>query len=235
MTQDQLLINGDLLRLRREARGWLLNDMATRACMSVKQIRQLEEGGMSSFYSDAVKVTAAKKVGALLGLSIYEVFAQEVAVSAESELALDASASLVAETSVDVAPEPEAEVSEQPSEPLSAPSISLAEESKPKTSLWVIAGLFVAALMVAAYLQPKDESVAEPAPPLQIVPTDATDAASAASSGETPAAEPVASSSAVAASASRAVLPVANASVPVALRAASSSAVVTPAASAASK
>lgn len=61
MSQDELSINGDLLRLRREARGWALSDMAIRACMSVKQIRQLEEGGMSSFYSPAVKATAAKK------------------------------------------------------------------------------------------------------------------------------------------------------------------------------
>jgi transcriptional regulator with XRE-family HTH domain len=233
MTQDQLLINGDLLRLRREARGWLLNDMATRACMSVKQIRQLEEGGMSSFYSEAVKVTAAKKVGALLGLTANEVFAQEAAVSAEPESELDSSVSSVVQTSVDVSPESESEFesSEQPS----APSIALAEESKPKTSLWVVAGLFVAALLVAAYLQPQDEPVAaEPAPPLQTVPTDVTDAASAASSAETPTAEVVASS-AIAASASRAVLPVVSASVPVVVRSASSSAVVTPAASAASK
>jgi transcriptional regulator with XRE-family HTH domain len=62
MGQEELFINGELLRLRREARGWLLNDLATRACMSVKQIRQLEEGGMSSFYSAAVKVTSAKKL-----------------------------------------------------------------------------------------------------------------------------------------------------------------------------
>jgi transcriptional regulator with XRE-family HTH domain len=78
MSQEDIFINGELLRLRREARGWVLSDLATRACMSVKQIRQLEEGGMSSFYSAAVKMTSAKKVGALLGLSASEVFAHEV-------------------------------------------------------------------------------------------------------------------------------------------------------------
>ena len=232
MTHDQVLINGDLLRLRREARGWVMNDMATRACMSVKQIRQLEEGGMSSFYSEAVKVTAAKKVGALLGLSANEVFAQEAAVSPEQEL--DAPAPLVEQMPVDVVPESELKTEPEISEQPSVPSVSLTEESKSKTSLWVVAGLFVAALMVAAYLQPQDEPVAEPAPPLQIVPTDATDAASAASPVETSSAE-VAASSAVAASASRVVLPVVSASVPVAVRSASSPLVVAPAASAASK
>jgi hypothetical protein len=33
---------------------------------------------------------------------------------------------------------------------------------------------------VAAYMQPQDESAAEPAPPLQVVPSEAADAASAA-------------------------------------------------------
>ena len=74
MTQEHASINGALLRLRREARGWVQSDVATRACMSVKQIRQLEDGGLSAFYSEAVKVTAAKKVGHLLGLTEDEVF-----------------------------------------------------------------------------------------------------------------------------------------------------------------
>ncbi|MEY4363149.1 MAG: hypothetical protein RLZZ24_501 [Pseudomonadota bacterium] len=74
MSHEHASINGALLRLRREARGWLQADVATRACMSIKQIRQLEDGGLSAFYSEAVKVTAAKKVGGLLGLTHDEVF-----------------------------------------------------------------------------------------------------------------------------------------------------------------
>ena len=53
-------INGELIRLTRESRGWAIGDLATRSCMSIRQIRQLEEGGTSSFYSLGVKVTAAK-------------------------------------------------------------------------------------------------------------------------------------------------------------------------------
>ena len=74
MSDTPANINGALLRLKREERGWLVSDMATRACMSIKQIRQLEEGGASSFYSESVKLTSAKKVGAILGLTADEVF-----------------------------------------------------------------------------------------------------------------------------------------------------------------
>lgn len=67
-------INGELIKLTRESRGWALGDLATRACMSIRQIRQLEEGGTSSFYSLGVKVTAAKRVATLLGLTPEQVF-----------------------------------------------------------------------------------------------------------------------------------------------------------------
>lgn len=230
MTQDQLLINGDLLRLRREASGWALNDMATRACMSTKQIRQLEEGGMSSFYSEAVKVTAAKKVGALLGLSADEVFAQEVIASADLAIAA-AEVSIVESGSAHQA----GSVSELPVQS-SEPSILVVEDTKSKTSLWIIAGLFAAALAVAAYLQPQDESVVEPAPPLQTMPTDATDAASAASASDAPAsAVDVVASSALPVSASRVVLPVASAGIAPVVRSASATAAMVPATPVASK
>jgi len=67
-------INGDLLRMRREELGWALADLATRACLSKKQVKQIEEGGTSSFYSDTVKMTAAKKIGGILGLPEQSVF-----------------------------------------------------------------------------------------------------------------------------------------------------------------
>lgn len=187
MSQEELFINGDLLRLRRETQGWALSDMAIRACMSVKQIRQLEEGGMSAFYSAAVKATAAKKVGALLGVSAEEVFGQVVEpLEAESALEEPLIADVAAAPVETVAPaqNPIAEPAE-PSAQIAAPDkepvvLAQPEETKSKTSLWVIAGLFAAALAVAAYMQPQDESAAEPAPPLQVVPSEAADAASAA-------------------------------------------------------
>ena len=188
-----MVINGELLRLRREARGWVLNDMATRACMSVKQIRQLEDGGMSSFYSAAVKMTSAKKVGALLGLSAEEVFAQEVEATPEPDVV--ESEVLVAETEVVEDKPTEATPAAQDAAhvdvdkaTIDAPiaAASVVEESKSKASLWIIAGLFAAALAVAAYMQPQNEPVVEAAPPLQVLP-DVADPASAASGADVPA------------------------------------------------
>jgi len=180
MSQEEFSINGDLLRLRREAQGWALSDMAIRACMSVKQIRQLEEGGMSAFYSPAVKATAAKKVGGLLGVTADEVFGHE---TQEADVEIESQDVLIA-----VEPVPDVQdVVMAHSEPVSAPDeepvvLTQSEEKKSKTSLWVIAGLFAAALAVAAYMQPQEEPAVEPAPPLQVVPQEAADAASAAES-----------------------------------------------------
>ena len=42
-------INGDLLRMRREELGWAVVDLATRACLSKKQVKQIEEGGTALF------------------------------------------------------------------------------------------------------------------------------------------------------------------------------------------
>ena len=264
MSQEDIFINGELLRLRREARGWVINDLATRACMSVKQIRQLEEGGISSFYSVAVKMTSAKKVGALLGLSPEEVFAKDVEPTPELEIAepevvsdLDIKLTDIkpvlheaAITSVD-AQSPNASTSSDSVAPVPA-----VDEPKSKTSLWVIALLFAAALAVAAYMQPKDEPVTETPPPIQVLPTEVADPASAASGADSSAssAEAVvlpasatavvgvspanvqkpASSASVAASATRVAVPVASSVAPVNARPASST-VATPATSTASK
>ena len=199
MSQEEIFINGELLRLRREARGWVLNDMATRACMSVKQIRQLEEGGMSSFYSGAVKVTAAKKVGALLGLSAEEVFAKNadpavVEESAEPEaLIAEVAAEPVSTPVVEDTPVIAAKVDAQPEavEPVAAelPHASESKDETPnsKNSLWLIAALLGLAFALAAYFQPKEEPVVEPAPPIQVLPADVVDPASAASAADAPA------------------------------------------------
>jgi transcriptional regulator with XRE-family HTH domain len=66
---DPLSINGSYLRDCRESLGLSLGEVASRACLSVKQVKQLEEGGASSFYSDNVKLTAARKVAGILGVS----------------------------------------------------------------------------------------------------------------------------------------------------------------------
>lgn len=246
MNQEEIFINGELLRLRREARGWALGDLATRACMSVKQIRQLEEGGMSSFYSAAVKMTSAKKVGTLLGLSAEEVFAQEAQVLTEPEavelevtvIELDIASKDDTPAEATTASQIEVEPEDQ-SQTRAAPA-ALVEEPKSKTSLWVIAGLFASALAVAAYMQPKDEPAVEAAPPLQVLPADITESASAASAADVPASSAEvlvspASSANPGASAPRVSAPAASGVTNVPAIRPASAIVTTPAVSAASK
>lgn len=185
MSQEERLINGELLRLRREAQGWVVTDMALRACLSAKQVRQLEEGGSSAFYSDSVKITAAKKVGGLLGLSADEVFVSSVTAQLQQdvrseELPVSDVESQTSSPDIEVeTSHVEAPVSAKASTSVVSES-PVTEEAKPKTSVWAIAGLFAAALAVAAYMQPKEEAPAETAPPLQVVPSEADAAASAA-------------------------------------------------------
>jgi transcriptional regulator with XRE-family HTH domain len=73
MTNDSD-INGTLLRHQRESMGWTLADMAARACLSAKQIKQLEEGGDTAFYSSSIKLNVAKKVAQILGVTEDELF-----------------------------------------------------------------------------------------------------------------------------------------------------------------
>ena len=63
---DITQIDGLSVRRKRESLGWAVSDLATMACLSTKQIKQIEEGGTSAFYSENVKLTAARKVAALL-------------------------------------------------------------------------------------------------------------------------------------------------------------------------
>lgn len=58
----------------RESLGLSTKDLSGMACLSVRQIEQIENGESSSFYGDQVKFTAAKKVAGLLKLASEEAF-----------------------------------------------------------------------------------------------------------------------------------------------------------------
>lgn len=73
---DVSQIDGQSVRRKRESLGWAVTDMATMACLSSKQIRQIEEGGLAAFYSENVKLTAARKVAGLLQMTDAELFGQ---------------------------------------------------------------------------------------------------------------------------------------------------------------
>ena len=62
-------ILGSALKAAREARRYERSELASLCCLSTKMITELEEGGMSSFYSFPLKINAAKRVGNLLDLS----------------------------------------------------------------------------------------------------------------------------------------------------------------------
>ena len=58
----------------RESLGLSTKDLSGMACLSVRQIEQIENGESSSFYGPQVKFTAAKKVAGLLKLSEADAF-----------------------------------------------------------------------------------------------------------------------------------------------------------------
>lgn len=238
MSDTPQTINGELLRLKRESLGWLVSDLATRACMSTKQIRQLEEGGASSFYSESVKLTSAKKVGAILGLTADEVFGVPAqhselatqAANAESpeidpgvsahEPASDANESSNGLEHVEVKLVPPTQSEAETSQALTANATdepvqnaaNSANEQKNKTPLGAIAALFVAALAVAAWMRPEAEPVAvEPPPPLQTLPAETPEGAASTASAESVAA-PAGAASTAASGASAAPLTAAPAS-----------------------
>jgi len=58
----------------REALGLSVKDVSGMSCFSVRQIEQIENGEISSFYGDQNKVTAAKKIAGLLKLKEEDAF-----------------------------------------------------------------------------------------------------------------------------------------------------------------
>jgi len=58
----------------REALGLSAKALAAQACLSARQVEQLENGEQSSFYGSQVKITAAKKVAGILGIKDEEAF-----------------------------------------------------------------------------------------------------------------------------------------------------------------
>jgi len=61
-------IQGNVLKAAREKLRLEIPDLAIKACLSKKHITELEQGGVSSFYSESHKITVAKKVAKILQL-----------------------------------------------------------------------------------------------------------------------------------------------------------------------
>jgi hypothetical protein len=179
--------------------------MALRSCLSLKQVRQLEEGGSESFYSESVKLTAAKKVASLLGLlgnqaqiqpnltltsnrgaGLYQplAFVDQLQTEAQALEQRALSSKWVAPTEIPLSPLTPADAT-HPRSAASKVVSTTADKPAPKAthrSLWVMTGLFAAALLFAAWMNPKAELITsdvEPPPP-QTLSLDAPDFASSA-------------------------------------------------------
>lgn len=61
------MVCGERLRDLREAQGWDIAKLAKRLALSPGQLSQLETNQGSLFYTDAIRLTAARKVSEFLG------------------------------------------------------------------------------------------------------------------------------------------------------------------------
>lgn len=66
------LADGARLKLIRESKGLDAASLARKLSMSVAQIRQIEDNENSLFYSETIRLTAAKKVAYFLKVSLFE-------------------------------------------------------------------------------------------------------------------------------------------------------------------
>jgi cytoskeleton protein RodZ len=67
-------IRGAAFSAAREKRAMSVEQLALLACLSKKQIQQIENGQSNSFYSPAIKLVAAKKVAKLIQLDEKDAF-----------------------------------------------------------------------------------------------------------------------------------------------------------------
>ncbi|QWD34190.1 helix-turn-helix domain-containing protein [Polynucleobacter paneuropaeus] len=68
------IIRKEVFIAAREKLGLSIKELSQKACLSARQIEQIENGEHNSFYSPNIKFTAAKKVAQLLDLQTEEAF-----------------------------------------------------------------------------------------------------------------------------------------------------------------
>ncbi len=67
-TSDVIDIRGDVIAYVRKQQHYSVSHIVNICCISEKMLGQIENGGLDSFYSFAIKVQAARKIGAYLRL-----------------------------------------------------------------------------------------------------------------------------------------------------------------------
>ena len=152
----------------RESLGLSTKELSGMACLSVRQIEQIENGETSTFYGPQVKVTAAKKVAGLLKLKEEDAFdfgeqAPPAKIVAEKE-----SEPPVAHKVVKVEKEPTPEKKSKPQPVEETPKVVVkdikplgqfesgkaAAQSNPKKKLFVLLGIAAALLFSIVNLRP---------------------------------------------------------------------------------
>ena len=119
----------------RESLGLSTKELSGMACLSARQIEQIENGQSSSFYSDQVKFTAAKKVAGLLKLTPEEAFdfsgsAQPAKVAAVDEKLQEETKTATVEQEAKTAKEKEKKVQPTTKEKVVEPNSQLVSAGK---------------------------------------------------------------------------------------------------------
>jgi len=147
----------------RESLGLSAKDLSVMACLSVRQIEQIENGESSSFYGLQIKVTAAKKVAALLKLNLEDAFdfgeapmakKAEVEKVAEEKKEIPAVITLPVEKNVSPVKPETAKPLEKIKELFTISSNSSGQEKNPQKKLLILLGITVTLIFAVVNLRP---------------------------------------------------------------------------------
>ena len=138
-------------------------DLSVMACLSVRQIEQIENGESSSFYGLQIKVTAAKKVAALLKLNLEDAFdfgeapmakKAEVVKVVEEKKEIPAVITPLVEKNVSPVKPETAKPLEKIKELVTISSNSSGQEKNPQKKLLILLGIAVTLIFAVINLRP---------------------------------------------------------------------------------
>ena len=150
----------------REKLGLSAKELGVLACLSTRQIEQIENGETNSFYSAQIKVTAAKKVAKLLNLSDEEAF--DYSTQAPKKMSVAPAELPIAELKTTSAPSAEDhKIVEEKKEPVkkaqskeakvkvvSSIEMSAKKQTAPQKKLFLWASVAAAAVFAVVNVQP---------------------------------------------------------------------------------
>jgi transcriptional regulator with XRE-family HTH domain len=128
-------IRGAAFSAAREKRAMSVEQLALLACLSKKQIQQIENGQSNSFYSPAIKLVAAKKVAKLIQLDEKDAFdfgpQAELPLTQAGDLTQDESSAVKSQPLLDEAKAAEQSDASKPASPENALDVVQATEDEP--------------------------------------------------------------------------------------------------------